>query len=146
MNRPFVRGVALPLAIFVVLVLSTMAGYLLRLFVLTNASQTQDILATRAYFAARTAIERIAYEVMLPGSSSMQDCPANKTVTFNGFNIAYTCQAFIANDQAGYELIYIYQIVATASQGTKGQPGYVEREVQMSVTRCFDQNLGSECV
>ncbi|PPD12069.1 MAG: hypothetical protein CTY26_06785 [Methylophilus sp.] len=135
---------ALPLAIFVLVVLSAMVGYLMRMFLLANASSIQEILATRAYFSARAAIEGAAYQVLLPGSSTIQACPAAQTLNIDGFSVALTCQQYDYTDTSGTENVSVYQLVATASQGTPGAQDYVERQIQVSLSRCL-YTTGGEC-
>lgn len=144
MKKRLTRGMALPLAIFVLVVLSAMVGYLMRIFLLANASSTQEILATRAYFSARAAIERAAYQVLLPGSSTMQACPAAQILNIDGFSVALTCQQYNYTDTSGTENVSVYQLMATASQGTSGSQDYVERQIQVSLSRCL-YTTGGEC-
>jgi MSHA biogenesis protein MshP len=144
MNKRLSRGMALPLAIFVMVVLSAMVAYLMRIFLLANASSTQEILATRAYFSARAVIERAAYQVLLPGSTTIQACPAAQTISIDGFSVALTCQQYDYTDTSGTENVSVYQLVATASQGTQGSQDYVERQIQVSLSRCL-YTTGGEC-
>lgn len=144
MKKRLTKGMALPLAIFVLVVLSAMVGYLMRIFLLANASSIQEILATRAYFSARAAIEGAAYQVMLPGSSTIQACPAAHNVNIDDFSVAVTCQQYDYTDTSGTENVSVYQLVATATQGTQGAQDYVERQVQVSLSRCL-YVTGGEC-
>lgn len=138
------KGMALPMAIFVMVVLSAMVGYLMRIFLLANVAATQEIVATRAYFAARAGVEWAAYQVLLPGSVVMQACPADQTLNINGFQVLMTCQIYPYSDNSGTENIAIYQLVATATQGVQGAQDYVERQVQVSLSRCL-YATGGEC-
>ncbi len=144
MKKSLTKGMALPLAIFVMVVLSAMVGYLMRIFLLANASSIQEILATRAYFSARAAIEGAAYQVLLPGSSTIQACPAAQTLNIDSFSVALTCQQYDYTDTSGTENVSVYQLVATASQGTPGAQDYVERQIQVSLSRCL-YTTGGEC-
>ncbi|MDP8566642.1 hypothetical protein [Methylophilus aquaticus] len=144
MRAYFNRGIALPMAIFVLVVLSAMVGYLMRMFLLANVTATQEILATRAYFAARAGVEWAAYQVLLPGSTTMQACPASQTLTINGFAVVLSCQSYNYSDTSGTENVTIYQLIATASQGAQGAQDYVERQVQVSLSRCLFAT-GGEC-
>jgi MSHA biogenesis protein MshP len=144
MKAPANKGMALPMAIFVMVVLSAMVGYLMRIFLLANLAATQEILATRAYFAARAGVEWAAYQVLLPGSNLMQACPADQTLNINGFQVVMVCQQNNYSDTSGTENVSIYQLVATASQGIQGAQDYVERQVQVSLSRCL-YVTGGEC-
>jgi MSHA biogenesis protein MshP len=138
------RGMALPLAIFVLVVLAAMVGYLMRIFLLANVATTQEILATRAYFSARAVIEWGAYQVILPGSAAMKACPAAQTMVIDGFSVGFTCQKYDYTDTSGTENISVYQLTATASQGVQNTPDYVERQIQVSLSRCLFVT-GGEC-
>lgn len=144
MKKPANKGMALPMAIFVMVVLSAMVGYLMRIFILANMAATQEIVATRAYFAARAGVEWAAYQVLLPGSVVMQACPVNQTLNINGFQVVMTCQKDDYSDTSGTENVSIYQLFATASQGVQGAQDYVERQVQVSMSRCL-YAAGGEC-
>lgn len=144
MKSRLTKGMALPLAIFVLVVLSAMVGYLMRIFLLANVATTQEISATRAYFSARAAIEWGAYQVLLPGSSTMQSCPPAQTLAIDSFSVGFTCQKYDYTDTSGTENISVYQLTATASQGVQNTKDYVERQVQVSLSRCL-YATGGEC-
>ncbi len=140
MNARTQTGISLPLAIFVMVVLSAMVGYLLRISILANFAETQDVMSTRAYFSARAGVEWSAYQVIRPGSSVLQNCPPNQTKVFDGFNVALTCQRRDYSENSGTENLAIYQIVATASRGSPGEQAYVERQLEVSISRCINED------
>lgn len=67
LSSQYAQGFMLPLAIFLLVVLAALGAYAMRLSILTNAGSTQDILSSRAYFAARAGAEWAAMRVMNPG-------------------------------------------------------------------------------
>ena len=137
-------GLLLPVALFLLVVLSVLGAYAVRVTVLSNRSTAQDILAGNAYLAARAGQEWAAYQINQPdlADPAMQACPATTTLTINGFSVAVSCssQSYVDN---GSQDVQIYQVAAVASKGTAGTADYVERRVSMLISRCIQTLSGS---
>jgi MSHA biogenesis protein MshP len=103
------RGFALPAAIFLLVVLGGLAGWLVQL---TITTQGQDALATegeRAYRAAEAGLEAGIYAARVNGSCAAQ------TLTFSGqlarFTASVSCAASSANE--GGNTITFFEIIST---------------------------------
>jgi MSHA biogenesis protein MshP len=127
-------GFALPTAIFLVVVLAALAAFMVRVSITASSSQALDFQATRAYQAARAGIEWAAYLTLDPDNSGVDPdpCPASpSSVTLDGvlaqFTVSVTCARTLETD--GATSVAIYQIMSTASTGTTGTNGYVERVI-----------------
>lgn len=138
-------GFMLPLAIFLLVVLAALGGYAMRLSVMTNTVTTQDILSVRAYYAARAGAEWAAMRVLNPSTTSLQNCPTDTMpLSINGFNVTITCQRAIYNEQGSDRNVGVYEIASIARQGTAGSLDYVERELQVTLSRCLE-STGNSC-
>lgn len=132
------KGFMLPVAIFLLVVLATLVGYAMRLSLLANMGTIQDVQGAQAYLAARAGVEWAAYQVILPGSTTMQACPASpSTLTINGFSVVITCTRTNTVDKGSTQNIGIYSISSTASTGVATSQNYVERQIKVTLSRCL---------
>lgn len=140
--RPIIRrarGFALILALFLIVSLAVIGGYLLTVSNLQVESGVLDEQGARAYQAARAGLEWGAYQVL-----QVANCPAPTTMTFPldlaGFRATVTCTDFLPETEGG-DPINAFRITSTgcnASVGTcpgAGVPGYVERQLLLTVAR-----------
>ncbi|MFC4161753.1 hypothetical protein [Chitinimonas lacunae] len=128
-------GFAMPTAIFLLVVVSLLAALMLRFVATTTSVQLLDVQGARAYRAAHVGLEKARYELQINGN-----CPATaQTLTspaaFSGLTIVWRCSASGTAFNEGGSSRQVYLLNASASGGTLGQPGYVERELQASVER-----------
>jgi len=132
------KGFMLPVAIFLLVTLAALVGYAMRLSLLAQMGTIQDVQGANAYMAARAGAEWAAYNVLLPGSTTMQACPTAPTpFTINGFNIVMNCTRADTLDKGGTQSIGIYSITSRASVGVAGSQDYIEREVKVTLSRCL---------
>ena len=127
------RGFSLVSAIFLLVVIAALGTFAVTLSTTQQQSAAQDVLGSRAYQAARAGIEWGAYQVLQNGSCAASQTLASLPGTLAGFTVTVSCTASAANpyDEAGTP-VNMYQLASTAKQGAVASPGYVER--QMSVT------------
>lgn len=132
------QGFALPAAIFLLVVLGGLAGWLMRL---TEATLAQDALAIegeRAYRAAEAGLEAGIYAVRTSGSCAAQ------TLSFNGpltrFTASVACASYAADE--GGQAVTLYRITSVAcNQPASGAcpntaptlPEYAERRMTAGV-------------
>lgn len=141
------RGFALPAAVFLLVILSALAVYLVSVSTTQQMGSAMDIEGAKAYQAARAGIEWGAYQVMLPQPpAAAPACPATTTVFFTGTLLAgYTSTVTCAStttDELG-TAVTSYRITATACNQPAGAgcpnpaPGanYVERQLTMTTSR-----------
>jgi len=132
------RGISLITAIFILLILSLLAGYIGHLATSTQSESAMDVNASRSYQAAKAGLEYGAYRAIVVASCTTTSfSPANIT----GFTVTVVCTT-PAVYQEGTTNKTLYQIVATACNQPTGAgvcpnpaPGanYAERQLQMSV-------------
>lgn len=150
-------GVALASAIFLLVVLAGLGAILLTVGSLQQTTSARDVMGSKAYQAARAGIEWGAYKVLqqaLPGtcftSPTTIAMPAGTDLT--GLSATVTCTPpTTANEgtrssgapgpSPGGVPLEFYVITSTACNQppcpntTSPGPGYVERQLQVSIGR-----------
>jgi MSHA biogenesis protein MshP len=155
------RGFTIVTAVFLLVVLSLLGVFIVSVTGLQQSSQQLDVQGVRAYHAARAGIEWGAWQVLDPnndlpgfgGTANLPPCPgASTNVTGLGgslspFTVTVTCNAAInAPTTEGNRNVAAYQIIATAcnqpAAGACPNPapasGYVERQLQATLSKCKD--------
>lgn len=132
------KGFMLPVAIFMMVILAALVGYSMRLSMLANMGTLQDVQGAQAYLAARGGVEWMAYQVLMPGSTTLQTCPTVPSpFVLNGYTVALTCNRSLNTDKGGSHSIAIYSITATATLGTAGTQNFTERQISVTMSRCL---------
>lgn len=124
------RGFAIISAIFLVIMLGTIA---LALFAISSSMHQSAALQVReanALNAARAGIQYAAYTEITGGVDGAA-CNSTTSLNLNGFTVAVTCSG-TQHTVRGQEQD-VYQLNAVATAGSWGQLGYVRRSVQTVV-------------
>jgi MSHA biogenesis protein MshP len=137
-------GFVLVLAVFMIVMLASIAAYLLTISNLQVQTAAQDELGARAYQSARTGIEWGAYQVLrAPAQAFATACAAGSSTQtialagqLAGFSVVVACQAGAAQTE-GANTFRAYSITATSCNqascpGTAGAT-YVERQLKISL-------------
>lgn len=127
------RGFAAIAAIFLVVVLAALGGFMVTFSNTQQLTSSQDVLGSRAYWAARGGLEwAFAWIVesspVAPAVLPVPVCPvAAPPATIETFSMSVTCTAstFLENGQSRI----LFRIVSVASRGSVGSPGFIERSV-----------------
>lgn len=118
-------------AIFILVVLAALAGFVVSVSSTQNLSFAQDIQGARAYQAARAGTEWGIYQWLFATPST--SCPS----TTPGTPLTFT-----DTDLSGFQTVVVgttsstfCTIVATATPtgSSAGSPGYVERQIKVVV-------------
>ena len=118
------RGLGLPTAIFLLVILSLLGSFMVSLSTSQAITSAQDLQGTRALLAARAGMERAMFNLKTATSA----CPTMANITVDNFTVATTCAA-VTHDEGGTSR-YIYRVTVTATaDGSIGGIGYVERAV-----------------
>lgn len=136
-------GFLLPLAIFLLVVLAALGAYAVNVSSVQQATATQDIQTTRAYHVARAGAEMAAYDLMQTSPDSttiLSACPAGASTSFSldGFTVTRSCDSFYTPyfEQDGDHEIGVYQVLSTAKFGTVNTLNYVERRIEINLSKC----------
>ena len=136
-RRALARGIALPTAIFVIVVLAALGAFTINLSGVQQTTTTQALTAARASLAARSGMEWAVHRAV----ATTQPGTCNALTSFlpagDGFTavsgVAVTCSySTLVVAGATY---HTYYLASTASYGTAGTPDYVERKIEATVCR-----------
>lgn len=128
-------GFAMVTAIFILLMLAGLAAFVVNVTATLHTTAAQDLQGSRGYRAARAGVEWGVYRVLRDDS-----CAASTPLTLGGtlaeFAVTVTCESPVGwSYTEGANSVALYRITATASQGAVGGSGYVERQVQATVSK-----------
>jgi MSHA biogenesis protein MshP len=139
MKHKLQQGFLLPAAIFLLVILSGLGAYALNITSLQQVSSTQDVQGVRAYQAARAGLEWGAYQVLSTGAAALENCPASpSSLVIDSFNVSISCTKYTNYYEQGTDhTIAMYDITATASFGAVGTLAYVERQMQVTLSKCL---------
>jgi MSHA biogenesis protein MshP len=142
-------GFLLPAAIFLLVILAGLGAYAVNISTVQQNSSTQDVQGTRAYHAARAGIEWAAYQIIQTSPvASLPACPATTTLALDGFSVAVSCtQTADYTEQGGDHTIRVYQIASKATFGTVNTLNYIERQMDMTISKCIgtDETPSYQC-
>jgi MSHA biogenesis protein MshP len=146
------RGFSIVTAIFLVVVLAAMGVFILSITSLQQSSQSLDLQGVRAYQAARAGIEWAGFQVLDPNNAlnpavcgtAFVACPNGGLDTtlpalagsLSPFAVVVHCEMTQATE--GNRDIRVFAITSTASTGTAGTPGYVNRQLKATMSKCHD--------
>lgn len=121
-------GFAAIAAIFLVVVLAALGGFMLTFSNTQHLTSAQDISGTRAYWAARAGLEW--------GIASIStDCPTTpSTLTVDGFSVLVSCAAQDFDEGGVARRLYRVNSVASTA-GAVGTVSFIERSVSASLER-----------
>jgi len=134
MFRKRQRGFAIISAIFILVVLAALGGFIATVATTQHVGSALDVMGARAYQAARAGTEWGLYQAVHAAS-----CSANFSV--DGLTVAVNCSALAAGDAVETGLGEIYRITAVACNGAScpaaapASQGYVERSLTVLVEK-----------
>ncbi len=126
------RGFALVAAIFLVVVLSSMGIYIVRISNVQHQTATVALLGARALQAARAGVEWGAFRALDAGS-----CVASTTLNLtegglDGFDVDVACTSTSHTEKGNTYSLFVIDVEARA--GAYGMPDYVSRRMQATLT------------
>lgn len=122
-------GFALPAVIFMMVIVTLLIAYMVRIQVTQSATTNMRLLGTQAYWAAKSGAEWAAYQIhrSAPGAGCSN---ATGAMTIDGFQISVGCSS--NSYLEGGKNVYLYQIVVLSTSGAAvGSPDYVSRKLTM---------------
>ena len=129
------RGFAAIAAIFLVVLLAALGGFMLTFSNGQQLTSAQDVQGVRAYWAARAGLEWAfpnitATPTVCPNTSRTQ-MAGTVPASVNGFTLVVFCTRS-SYSEAGNNF-NIYLVESIASTGTVGSVGFTERSVSASL-------------
>lgn len=158
------RGFSIIAAIFILVVLAVLAVIIASVTGIQQASSQLDVLGVRAYHSARAGMEWGARMVLDPnntlnaanctsgpgGAPVMTSCPASPTHlsglpgSLASFTVSVTCTQ-TADTTEGNRNVRTFTLVSSACNqpgacpAAPASPDYVSRELQATVSKCWDR-------
>ena len=139
------RGFSIVSAIFILLVLASLAAALVNVSTMQHAGAALDLQGVRAYQAARAGIEWGVYRILDPQgapSASLPSCWASPeslplAQDLAPFAVRVTCSGPAATTELD-RMIGVYRISASATFGMANTANRVSRTVEVTVSRCIN--------
>ena len=131
-TRSSQRGFAAIAAIFLVVGLAALGGFMLTFSSAQQVSSVQDQLGSRAYWAARAGLD---WGIASTVASAPADCPTSpSTLAVDNFSVVATCAVQTYTEAGATVSIFRYNAVATSAAAV-GSLGFVERSLSASRER-----------
>ena len=129
------RGFALVAAIFLIVVLALLGMFIVRISGVQHQTVNIALLGARAFEAARTGIEWGAFQAL--DSASCTTTTLNLTEGgLSGFDVDVSCTSSTHTETGDTYNVYLLDVVASA--GVYGNPDFVSRRMQATVTDAPD--------
>ena len=136
MTRTRQRGFSLMTAIFLIVVIALLAGFMVTIGSIQKTTTAFSMVGSRAKFAAVSAVEWGAHHVLNVGGGPT--CFASPTLfTVSGgasgnFNVTLQCAETSVTE--GPTTYSVFDIDVIAEFGTSGQEDYFSRSISASIT------------
>jgi len=123
------RGFSLISTLFLLVVVSSLAAYMVSLATAQHTASALSAQYSRARYAAASGLEWVAYEI----HSNPGACPPVPTsFTAEGFSIVLKACARNAVTESGGNYA-LYDVTVAASRGSFGSPDYVSRSFRATI-------------
>jgi MSHA biogenesis protein MshP len=144
MMRSTQQGFAAIAAIFLVVVLAALGGFMLTFSNTQQLTAAQDMQGSRAYWAARAGLEWaiagvFATAPVLPATTPLATCPSagstpalTPPASVDGFTMVITCTPRAYTEDGVTHTIFQLDVTATSS-GAAGSISRIERSVSASL-------------
>jgi len=125
-------GFSIVMAIFILVVLSLLGGYMVKLSGVQHATSIFSIQGARAYQSARAGVGWAIARVSAGGACS--DVTSASPLTFtdiNGFSVSLACSSQSFSE--GTDNPVIYKITALSEFGVYSSANYISRRIEVSI-------------
>lgn len=145
-GRPQQRGVSVIAAIFLLMLMASLAAFMVNLVSVTNSNLAADVGGSRAYQAARAGVEWAMFQLDPNATEANIDninCPGAGSPAVPDHVFVIQCTAYpLAGGHytEGSKSIRIFYIVAVA-RATNVKPPVIERQVEVTVEKCRDSAI-----
>ena len=141
LQAPNQKGFAAITAIFLIVVLAALGGFMLTVSNTQQLTSAQDIQGSRAYWAAQGGLEWAIAGVnatapVPPAVLPLATCPLSAPPTsLDGFALVITCTSQIYSEAANTVNSFQLTSVASTLGETVGNLGFIERSVSAFMER-----------
>ena len=133
-------GFSLVTAIFLLVILASMAAFMVKIGGVQRSTSTAALQGARAYQAARSGIEWAVYTIenaadkITACTTTINANNFNYNVTgLTGFNLSLSC-THTQHSEAGSNNIDIFVISTNASSGSYGSADFVRRRITATIS------------
>jgi len=124
-------GFSIVMAIFILVVMGMLGGYMVKLSGVQHATSTYAIQGARAYQAARAGIGWAVSRIST-GEGDCGDIVSSLSFAdINGFTVNLTCSPQLFSE--GTDNLVVYKIVALSEFGSYNSASYISRKVEVSI-------------
>jgi MSHA biogenesis protein MshP len=149
------RGFAFIAALFLLVVLGAFVAFVMSISMNAQTSGALAVQGARAYEGARAGVEWATYQVLDPRHNVVTTTPLPCFASpskpalpgqLGQFSLTVTCTRYPAiaaspnYHEEGSLRVAVYDVTATATQGTPGAADYVERQIQVRIEQCKNPN------
>ncbi|OEU72259.1 MAG: pilus assembly protein MshP [Desulfuromonadales bacterium C00003107] len=120
------RGMSLVTAIFILVVLSAIGGYMVLVAGVQSQTTVMALQGVRAYHAARSGLEWGIFQDLASGSCT------TGTFDVGAFSVAVGCSETTFSE--GGQSYNVYRVTSLAQFGIYGNQGYISRQLTAKVT------------
>jgi MSHA biogenesis protein MshP len=124
-------GFSIVMAIFILVVLSLLGSYMVKLSGVQHATAVFSIQGARAYQAARASVGWAVARIIAGGACS--DVIAASPLSFadiNGFSVSLSCSSQSYSE--GVDNLIIYKVTGLRQFGAYNSANYISRKVEVS--------------
>ena len=123
------RGFVLVTAIFLVVIMAALGGFMLNFSANTNIASAQDVQGTRVYWVARSGLQWAVSNILYAGN-----CNTPPT-SLEGFTLTIACTTDTHDENGTIRTIWRISSKANSASGTPGSIGYTERLLSATVEK-----------
>ena len=125
-------GFSIVMAIFILVVLSLLGGYMVKLSGVQHATSTYVIQGARAYQAAKAGVGWAISRISAGGvCSDITSTPPINFTDINGFSVTLTCSNQTFSE--GADTPVVYKITALSEFGAYNSANYISRKIEVSI-------------
>ncbi len=130
------RGFSAIVAVILIVLLALIGGYMATMTSVSSINTTVSAGTMQAWFAARSGIEWAVQQIIVTTPGACIASPTTFNLTggnTNGFSVRLTCAPSSFNE-SGIGTYNVYALTSRATRGNPGEPVYVSRQVNVSIT------------
>ena len=127
------RGFSIVMAIFILVVLSLLGGYMVKLSGVQHVTSVNVLQGARAYQAAKAGASWAIARISAGGNCA--DIAAASPLSFtdiNGFSVSLGCNPSVTYTE-GIDSYVVYKVTALSEYGAYNGANYISRKIEVSI-------------
>ncbi len=134
--RKLQQGFSAIMAVILIVLLALIGSYMATLTSVSSINTTLSAGTMQAWFAARSGIQWAVQQIIVAAPGACIASPTTINLSggsASGFVVVLTCTTTIFTE-TGLGTYNVYALTSRATRGNPGEPVYVSRQVNVSVT------------